>query len=369
MSATTLLARALSYARLGWSVFPLYEPRGDGTCTCPRGPECNRPGKHPRNHRGLRAASNDPERLRHWWSLWPDANIALDTSAVLVVDVDGDEGARSLAALAREHGPLPPTVEASTGRGRHLYFAPDRPARTTSHRLGPGIDTRAVGGYVILPPSRHASGRSYRWRRSPFTRQLAAAPAWLVEALARGPGPYPRGRTRGQGADHSRSARDMALCLRMLREGADDGAIERELYRTSKKIAEEKGANAATYVALTVANARRIHEESAPRATVRSVRLDHFPEQWGKPALTRVRLDLVTDDGEVVNATVAVPSAGYRSASTTWGACFPDVAPESLSTSWEHATRVWKSLRPRIVGRTFHVATRGGSVVWIRASA
>ncbi|MGH7295876.1 MAG: bifunctional DNA primase/polymerase, partial [Polyangiaceae bacterium] len=115
------LKHALAYASLGWPVFPVYEPRADGTCTCLRGADCKRPGKHPRNLHGHRAASNDPERLRHWWSLWPDANIGLDTSAVLVVDVDGDAGARSLAALVRQHGPPPRTVEAATGRGRHLY--------------------------------------------------------------------------------------------------------------------------------------------------------------------------------------------------------------------------------------------------------
>jgi hypothetical protein len=51
--------------------------------------------------------------------------------------------------------------------------------------LGPGIDTRAQGGYVVLPPSVHPSGRPYAWRpgRDPWTTPPASLPAWLLEKL------------------------------------------------------------------------------------------------------------------------------------------------------------------------------------------
>jgi hypothetical protein len=31
----------------------------------------------------------------------------------------------------------------------------------------PGLDLKADGGYVIAPPSLHASGRRYRWVEEP----------------------------------------------------------------------------------------------------------------------------------------------------------------------------------------------------------
>jgi hypothetical protein len=47
VSQSTLQSNAaLTYARKGWRVFPLYEPHGSG-CSCGN-PECGKPGKHPR---------------------------------------------------------------------------------------------------------------------------------------------------------------------------------------------------------------------------------------------------------------------------------------------------------------------------------
>ncbi len=375
MSPRSMLAAALRYAALGWPVFPIYEPVGSG-CSCAKSTECPRPGKHPRNRHGHRAASNDPDRIEHWWGVWPHASIALRCDDGLVVDVDGPEGARSLESLERQYGLLPCTVAAATGNGRHLFFAIPHALKTTSHHLGAKIDTRATGGYVILPPSRHASGRRYRWVRSPLNCELALAPMWIVERLsahpfgavpglasARRQGTAPNGGAR----DPSRSGADMALALRLLREGADDDRIERELYRTSQKIAEEKTHNSGTYVALTIANARAIHDASTPRARVREARLEHLPARFGKPELTRVHLDLVTGDGEIITASIVVPSAAYPQAKETWKAALPDVAPAGLTAlSWGTVTRAWEAITWR--GRVFEVAVRGGEVRWIRAA-
>jgi hypothetical protein len=51
--------------------------------------------------------------------------------------------------------------------------------------LGPGIDIRAAGGYIVAPPSRHISGRSYTWNVDchPQDTPLAPLPGWLVERL------------------------------------------------------------------------------------------------------------------------------------------------------------------------------------------
>lgn len=35
--------------------------------------------------------------------------------------------------------------------------------RNSAGKLGPGLDVRGEGGYVLLPPSVHATSRRYEW--------------------------------------------------------------------------------------------------------------------------------------------------------------------------------------------------------------
>src|SRR6185437_12879394 len=88
-----------------------------------------------------------------------------------ILDVDGEAGRTSLAALEANHGPLPTTRAVATGRrdgGEHRWFIlpPGVTARCTAGALGAGLDTRASGGYTILPPSNHASGKASSWLES-----------------------------------------------------------------------------------------------------------------------------------------------------------------------------------------------------------
>ena len=140
-----------------------------GGCSCRR-PDCASPGKHPRTRRGLRDASTDPDVVWQWWRRWPAANIGVRTGAVselVVIDIDpGHGGLDSIRALHREHQ-LPEGLRVRTGSGGwHLYFAhPGGVVRNSaSTTLGPGVDVRGDGGYVIAPPSRHPSGGLYWWR-------------------------------------------------------------------------------------------------------------------------------------------------------------------------------------------------------------
>ncbi len=172
---------ALKYAFWGWKVLPLHAA-SRGTCSC-RDPECASPGKHPRTAHGVHDASRRPEQLRRWWAAWPDANVAVATGPLVVVDVDGEQGHESLVALQSHHGiALPVTPWVETARGRHLYFlAPNRDIPNSSGRIGPGVDIRGAGGYVVAPPSRHASGPRYRWHE--LHSDIAILPQWLVRAL------------------------------------------------------------------------------------------------------------------------------------------------------------------------------------------
>jgi putative DNA primase/helicase len=180
---------AAGYARRGWAVIPLHTPE-QGVCSCGKA-ACGSPGKHPRTMTGLKGASADPAQVARWWSMWPEANIGIVCGAVsglVVLDVDGPEGEESLKALEAAIGPLPETVEALTGKGRHLYFAhPSVEIRPSAGVLGPGLDVRGDGGYVVGPPSLHYTGRRYEWEvaHHPDDMDPAALPeAWVLKLKA-----------------------------------------------------------------------------------------------------------------------------------------------------------------------------------------
>jgi hypothetical protein len=104
----------------------------------------------------------------------------------LVLDVDPRHGGdASLVELERQYGPLPETPRVLTGgSGAHLYFAVDHPIGNRAG-LAPGIDLRGDGGFVVAPPSVHASGRRYMWElgASPDDVALALAPEWLLQRI------------------------------------------------------------------------------------------------------------------------------------------------------------------------------------------
>ncbi len=143
-----------------------------------------KPGdKAPATKRGFKNATNDASIVDSWWRDCPDQNIGIatgKTSGVWVLDVDGEEGEASLARLVAEHGPLPETVEAITGKGRHIYFRYVEGIGCTAGSIGLGIDTRGDNGYVVAPPSLHPSGRRYAWSVDSSADGFADAPAWLV---------------------------------------------------------------------------------------------------------------------------------------------------------------------------------------------
>lgn len=181
---------ALDYARRGWPVFHCWGTEVDGTCAC-RDPQCKAIGKHPVS-RGVTGATLDAKTIVDWWLSFPRSNVAVRTGAgLVVVDLDvkpGLDGVRSWRELEAIHGETVATVTATTGSGgKHLYF------RTTEEvsnyqggkRLGAGIDVRGHHGFVIAPPSRHRSGKEYRWDegRSPAEVAVADCPRWLLDLM------------------------------------------------------------------------------------------------------------------------------------------------------------------------------------------
>lgn len=175
----TNLEAAMDYAAHGWKVIPLHTPIKNGKCSCNHD-DCKSIGKHPRVPNGLTEATDDPEKIKYWWGMWPQANIGVRTgseSGIIVMDIDDE-------ALAKESigdKEIPETLIQETGSGgKHLIFAyPGKPVKTCTKPI-PGVDSRADGGYIVVPPSNHKSGRNYEWLNS---FDPAPAPAWWVELI------------------------------------------------------------------------------------------------------------------------------------------------------------------------------------------
>ena len=176
------LEAALEYAQRGWSVVPAFNMDGP-TCACTR-LDCPSPGKHPRiAWSQFQKERANPALIRQWWRRWPEANIAIATGAVsglVVLDIDPRHGG---SEAVKDLGPLPPTVTCLTGGGgEHQYY--QHPGTPVGNAVGivPGVDLRGDGGYVIAPPSSHASGRAYEWEVGfgPDEHGIAPAPPGIL---------------------------------------------------------------------------------------------------------------------------------------------------------------------------------------------
>jgi hypothetical protein len=166
---------ALDYLARGWSVIPL-RPRDKKPALA--------------SWKEYQTRRPTEEEVRSWWQRWPDANIGIATGAVsgiIVLDVDGEDGRRSLEEIAG--GNIPRTPHTNTGKGRHYLFRhPGGEWRNFAGKL-PGLDFRGDGGYIVAPPSVHPSGRRYEWELGPDEAELADPPAWLMELLTKKPDP------------------------------------------------------------------------------------------------------------------------------------------------------------------------------------
>jgi archaellum biogenesis ATPase FlaH len=203
-ASNALLEAALSYAKRGWSVLPLWECK-EGVCACRDGTACGRPGKHPRISGWVKEATADESQIHEWWKSWPNANVGIATgkeSGIFVIDRDGDVGSASLLKLIKEHGELPRSPESRTGEGSHRFFRYPASVRIGSFsNSNLKIDVRGDGGYVVAPPSVHQNGKQYEWVVAPEDLEPADAPDWLIREIETWSA---QGRARAGAADQLR---------------------------------------------------------------------------------------------------------------------------------------------------------------------
>ena len=165
---------AIKYAEMGLAVFPV------------------RQNKAPYTPHGCKDAKKDLRAIKAWWKRYPDANIGIATGSIsggiVVIDIDIDEdkgvyGDESLREWESEHGELPETWRAITGRGGyHIYYRSDEKIKNATN-LYPGIDIRGEGGYVVAPPSIHQNGNYYQWEYDPDDTDLHFADQQVMEFI------------------------------------------------------------------------------------------------------------------------------------------------------------------------------------------
>ena len=158
----------LSYIAQGFKVFPV------------------KPDKKPLTVHGFKDATKTKSGIREYWKRWPDAGIALVTDGLIVLDFDTKNGGlRSKTSIEAKYGLLPHTRTHRTGGGGEhwIYLNPNgADVRNTVSFAGyQGVDLRANGGYIVVPPSPHESGRRYDVLDD---SEIVPAPTWLLNLAA-----------------------------------------------------------------------------------------------------------------------------------------------------------------------------------------
>lgn len=137
----------------------------------------------------------DDALLDYWSQRWPWAGGGIPTGShtnLLVVDTDSREAAAWYLSRGSAR-----TWCARTRKGFHFYYSwPGADIRNSAGKVGPGVDVRAEGGFVVAPGSTvwFLQGRrwerfTYRWCKgySPADLPRAQPPSWLCEQLERKP--------------------------------------------------------------------------------------------------------------------------------------------------------------------------------------
>jgi hypothetical protein len=279
------LDAALAYARRGIPVFP-----------------CNPRDKHPYCATGFHAANTNETWIKLWWRQLPNAMIGIPTgpaSGMWVFDVDQDpkraiDGRTALHELVTRHGPLPITLTSQTPRGgvQHFFKWNGARIRNSVGKIGPGLDVRGDGGYVVLPPSVREDGVAYRWQDPSLPP--VEAPAWLIEEAIKAP---------ASSADGTPSVREPRRATREAVFSSSPGPSSPRAHAwalAALRIACERIANAKT--------GKRNHTLNAEAFDLfRLVAGGHLDEERARASLFQAadKCGLIDDDGvESVDKTI-----------------------------------------------------------------
>lgn len=225
------LHTAIMLADLGYRVFP-----------CQPGTKIPMAGSN-----GCLDATRDQDQIEAWWEQHPDANVAVSTDGLCVVDVDpieeGDTRRENL--FAQEQNRLEDLlVSAGTATprgGQHFWFSQveGQDIRNSGSQVAPGVDIRGNGGYVLVPPSVTADGEYewlMGWELECSPELLCPVPQWML-ALIEQPKELARRDDDGNLIPIGKGARNQTLTSlagHLRRIGLDQKSIEAALIETNK---------------------------------------------------------------------------------------------------------------------------------------
>jgi len=155
---------AIDYATNGFRVFP-----------------CRPNAKQPATAHGCLDATTDLETIERWWSETPEANVAIATDDLFVLDVD--PAGRPWVGTVNYDDLMRGAMTTTPRGGMHYWFRQTngQDLHNTAGKVAVGVDTRANGGYVLVPPS-IVNGRPYTWLAE-LEGELPTIPPWLLELL------------------------------------------------------------------------------------------------------------------------------------------------------------------------------------------
>ncbi len=195
------------------------------------------PDKRPVTRHGFHDATRDPAEIKAQFSTPGAAMIGVPTgqgAGFFVVDLDVKNGGQGLEWLAAHEARLPKTRRHRTRSGGvHLLFTmpAGRTIRNSASKVGPGVDVRGTGGYIIAPPSDGYDVVD--------ASTIAQAPAWLLD-LIDPPAPQAQPvahhapslpRQSGDGTPYALAALDAAATAIMTApDGAKHDTLNREAY-------------------------------------------------------------------------------------------------------------------------------------------
>jgi AAA domain/Bifunctional DNA primase/polymerase, N-terminal len=113
------------------------------------------------------------------------------SSGVFVVDLDLHKDQRAQAwwyevlDLQQSAGELETVEQATGGGGVQLFFRAPIGWVPPTCKTSIGVDIRGQGGFAMMPPSMHESGKAYRWKsgHEPWEMDIASAPQWFCEQI------------------------------------------------------------------------------------------------------------------------------------------------------------------------------------------